>query len=50
MDGYETAKYIREEMPEKIANLPILAMTAHAHLARDNKFAGAAFKVAPFLF
>lgn len=39
MDGYETAKYIREEMPEKIANLPILAMTAHAHLARDNKFA-----------
>jgi PAS domain S-box-containing protein len=39
MDGYETAKYIREEMPPKIANLPILAMTAHAHLARDNKFA-----------
>ena len=39
MDGYETAKYIREEMPEKVANLPILAMTAHAHLARDNKFA-----------
>ncbi len=38
MDGYETAKYIREEMPEQIANLPILAMTAHAHLARDNKF------------
>ncbi|MEM6317774.1 MAG: response regulator [Bacteroidota bacterium] len=39
MDGYETAKYIREEMPDHIANLPILAMTAHAHLARDNKFA-----------
>ncbi|MEM1121948.1 MAG: response regulator [Bacteroidota bacterium] len=39
MDGYETAKHIREKMPERIANLPILAMTAHAHLARDNKFA-----------
>ena len=39
MDGYETAKYIREEMPEKVANLPVLAMTAHAHLAKDNKFA-----------
>lgn len=38
MDGYETAKYIREEMPDEVANLPILAMTAHAHLARDNKF------------
>ena len=39
MDGYETAKYIREQMPEGIANIPILAMTAHAHLAKDKKFA-----------
>ena len=39
MDGYETAKYIRNQMPTHIANIPILAMTAHAHLARDNKFA-----------
>ncbi len=39
MDGYETARYIREQMPENIANIPILAMTAHAHLAKDRKFA-----------
>lgn len=38
MDGYETAKYIREKMPAAIANLPILAMTAHAHIARDESF------------
>ncbi len=38
MDGYETTKYIREQMPEKIAKLPILAMTAHAYIAKDEKF------------
>jgi PAS domain S-box-containing protein len=38
MDGYEATKYIREEMPEEVATMPILAMTAHAHIAKDEKF------------
>jgi len=38
MDGYETTKYIRNQMPPKIANIPILAMTAHANIAKDDKF------------
>jgi len=38
LDGYETTQYIREEMPPEIAKIPILAMTAHAHIAKDNKF------------
>jgi len=38
MDGYETTKYIRKKMPEHIANLPVLAMTAHAHISKDEKF------------
>ncbi len=38
MDGYETTQYIRNEMPPEIAKIPILAMTAHAHIAKDNKF------------
>jgi CheY-like chemotaxis protein len=38
MDGYETTEYIRTEMPSAIANLPILAMTAHAHISKDEKF------------
>lgn len=38
MDGYEATKYIREQMPEEIATLPILAMTAHAHISKDEKF------------
>lgn len=37
-DGYETAIYIRNEMPEQIAGLPILAMTAHAHISEDGKY------------
>jgi len=38
MDGYEATKYIREEMPHEVATMPILAMTAHAHIAKDEKF------------
>lgn len=38
MDGYETTTYIRNEMPEAVAKIPILAMTAHAHISKDQKF------------
>ena len=38
MDGYETTKYIRNKMPEKVAKTPILAMTAHAHISKNNNF------------
>ncbi len=38
MDGYEATKYIREEFPPEKAQMPILAMTAHAHVAKDEKF------------
>jgi len=37
-DGFETAAYIRNEMPVDIANIPILAMTAHAHISEDGKY------------
>lgn len=38
MDGFETAKYIREQMTEPAASLPILAMTAHAHISEGEKY------------
>ncbi len=38
MDGYETTAYIRSKMTPAIANLPVLAMTAHAHISKDEKF------------
>ncbi|HHH49904.1 MAG TPA: response regulator, partial [Saprospiraceae bacterium] len=38
MDGYETTKYIRNKMPAEVAQLPILAMTAHAHVSKDEKY------------
>lgn len=38
MNGYETTKYIRTKMSTKIANIPILAMTAHAHISQDETF------------
>ena len=38
MDGYETTAYIRNQMPKAIAEIPILAMTAHAHISKDEKF------------
>ena len=38
MDGYETTQHIRNNMPPEIAKIPILAMTAHAHISKDEKF------------
>ena len=38
MDGYETTQYIRTQMPTEVSSLPILAMTAHAHISKDGKF------------
>ena len=38
MDGYEATKYIREKFPSEKANIPIIAMTAHAHISKDEKF------------
>lgn len=37
MDGYETTEHIRKKMPER-AKIPILAMTAFAHIAKEDKF------------
>ncbi len=36
MDGNETTEYIRKNMPEVVS--PILAMTAHAYISKDNIF------------
>lgn len=36
MDGNETTQYIRKNMPEVLS--PILAMTAHAYISKDNIF------------
>ncbi len=38
MDGYEATHYIRENFPPEKSNIPILAMTAHAHISKDEKF------------
>lgn len=38
MDGYETTDFIRNKMPADIAKIPILAMTAHAHISKNNNF------------
>jgi signal transduction histidine kinase len=38
MDGQEATKYIREQMPAPISTIPILAMTAHAHISKDEQF------------
>lgn len=37
-DGFETASFIRNEMDGEIASVPILAMTAHAHISEDGKY------------
>ena len=38
MDGYEATQYIRKNMPPEIANMPILAMTAHANISKDHSY------------
>lgn len=37
MDGYEATVHIRENMPQ-LDHLPVLAMTAHAHIAKDKQY------------
>jgi len=38
MDGYETTERIRQLDDAKKAEIPIIAMTAHAHIGKDEKF------------
>ncbi|MEK7256848.1 MAG: ATP-binding protein, partial [Bacteroidota bacterium] len=38
MDGYEATAFIRNHFPPEKARMPILAMTAHAHVSKDEKF------------
>lgn len=37
-DGYSTTQYIRRNMPSPVSQIPILAMTAHAHISLDGAF------------
>lgn len=37
-DGFQTAAYIRNEMSGEITQVPILALTAHAHISDDGKY------------
>jgi signal transduction histidine kinase/DNA-binding response OmpR family regulator len=37
MDGYEATNHIRTKMPDR-AHIPILAMTAFAHISKEDKF------------
>ena len=37
MDGYEATTHIRKNMPQ-LDHLPVLAMTAHAHIAKDKQY------------
>lgn len=38
MNGYEATNYIRDNFSEPKRNIPIFAMTAHAHMAKDEKY------------
>lgn len=38
MDGYEATAYIREQLPAPKNRTPIFAMTAHVHMAQEEKF------------
>lgn len=38
MDGYEATQYIREQFAFPKSKTPILAMTAHAHIAQNEKY------------
>ncbi|MCB9293138.1 MAG: response regulator [Lewinellaceae bacterium] len=37
-DGYSATKYIRQNLPPPASEVPILAMTAHAHISQDGTF------------
>lgn len=38
MDGYEAAVYVREHLDAPMRDVPILAMTAHAHISKDKQY------------
>jgi PAS domain S-box-containing protein len=38
MDGQEATQYIRTKLPPEKWKIPILAMTAHAHISKDEKY------------
>ncbi|RMD71299.1 MAG: PAS domain-containing sensor histidine kinase, partial [Bacteroidetes bacterium] len=38
MDGYEATAWIRKNLPPPKCDTPILAMTAHAYISKDEKF------------
>lgn len=38
MNGYEATSWIRKNLPPPKCNIPILAMTAHAYISKDEKF------------
>lgn len=38
MDGYEASVYVREHVEGPMKNVPILAMTAHAHISKDKQY------------
>ncbi|MGB0983564.1 MAG: response regulator, partial [Saprospiraceae bacterium] len=38
LDGYEATAYIRDNFAEPKRSIPIFAMTAHAHMAKDEKY------------
>ncbi len=38
MDGYEAAVYVRDHLESPMRDVPILAMTAHAHISKDKQY------------
>ena len=38
MDGYEASTYVREHLEGPMREVPILAMTAHAHISKDKQY------------
>ena len=38
MDGYEASAYVREHLEGPMRDVPILAMTAHAHISKDRQY------------
>ena len=38
MDGYEAATYVRANLVGPMRDVPILAMTAHAHISKDKQY------------
>ncbi|NRA50829.1 MAG: response regulator, partial [Phaeodactylibacter sp.] len=43
LDGFETIKIIRNQLPEPISNLPVLAITAHANIVQQTQFQESGF-------